>query len=432
MSTCRTAVHASPGRRLGARDKLPGSAVPSQEAVISSAAYLEPLAELLVGHGANVRPGQVVGITSNPGKEELTRAIADAAYRRGAKYVDVVYFDPFVKHSRLLHADESTLGWVPPWIGERMLQLGELRAANISLSGPAAPGLMDDIDPARAGLDRLPQVPESLQVIHKGLLNWTVGPGPTPAWAQRVYPELDPATAYQRLWEELGHVLRLDEPDPVAAWKARSGDLIDTATRLTELRLDSLHFRGPGTDLVVGLLPGSLWIAAAMTTADGISFAPNLPSEEIFTTPDPARTEGVVTATRPLDVGGTVITGLQARFEGGRITDIGADAGAEILAGRCAVDDGASRLGEVALVDASGRIGPLGTVFYDTLLDENAASHVAVGAAYPDAVEESDHAHMNRSGIHIDFMIGSPDVAVTGITREGTEIPVLIEGVWQI
>jgi aminopeptidase len=373
-----------------------------------------------------------VGISSTPGKEELTRAIADAAYRHGAKYVDVVYFDPYVKHSRLLHADEDTLGWVPPWIGQRMLDLGELRAASIALSGPPAPGLMDDIDPARAGKDRLPQIPEALQVIHRGLINWTVGPGPTPQWAERVYPDLDPAAAHARLWEELGHVLRLDEPDPVAAWKRRSAELIETATRLTELRLDSLHFLGPGTDLVVGLLPGSLWIAAAMTTADGIPFAPNLPSEEIFTTPDPARTEGVVQATRPLDVAGTVITGLQARFEGGRITDISAESGAEILAGRCAVDDGASRLGEVALVDGSGRIGPLGTVFFDTLLDENAASHVAVGAAYPDAVEESDRERMNRSGIHIDFMIGAPEVAVTGITREGTEIPVLIDGAWQI
>jgi len=291
---------------------------------------------------------------------------------------------------------------------------------------------MDDIDPLRAGKDRLPQVPEGLQVIHQGLINWTVGPGPTPEWAQWVYPHLDRAAAYDRLWEELGHILRLDEPDPVAAWKKRSADLIDTADRLTELRLDSLHFRGSGTDLTVGLLPGSLWIAAAMTTADGLPFAPNLPSEEIFTTPDPVRTEGVVRATRPLDVAGTVVSGLQARFDGGRITDISADAGAEILVGRCAVDDGASRLGEVALVDASGRIGPLGTVFYDTLLDENSASHIAVGAAYPDAVDEADREHMNRSGIHIDFMIGAPEVVVTGITREGTEIPVLVDGIWQI
>jgi len=379
-----------------------------------------------------VQPGQVVGVSSSPGKEQLTRAIADAAYRRGAKYVDVVYFDPYVKHSRLAHADEDTLGWVPPWIGQRMLALGELRAANISLSGPPAPGLMDDIDPVRAGRDRLPHVPEALQVIHQGLLNWTVGPGPTPQWARRVYPDLEPDAAYERLWQELGHVLRLDEPDPVAAWTQRSAELIETATQLTELRLDSLHFRGPGTDLTVGLLPGSRWIAAAITTADGIPFAPNLPSEEIFTTPDPTRTEGIVQATRPLDVAGTVITGLRATFVDGRITDISAESGAEILAGRCAIDDGASRLGEVALVDGSGRIGPLGTVFYDTLLDENAASHIAVGAAHPDAVDESDREHMNASGIHIDFMIGSPEVAVTGITREGTEIPVLIDGAWQI
>ena len=379
-----------------------------------------------------MQPGQIVGISSSPGKEELTRAIADAAYRRGAKFVDVAYFDPYVKHSRLQHAAEDTLGWAPPWIGQRMLDLGAMRSANISLSGPPAPGLMDDIDPARAGKDRLPQVPESLQMIHKGYLNWTVGPGPTPVWARLVYPDLDGEAAYTRLWDELAHVLRLDEPDPVAAWQARSADLIANANRLSALHLDALRFRGPGTDLRVGLLPGSKWIAAAMTTADGILFAPNLPSEEIFTTPDPTRTDGYVRATRPLDVAGTVITGLEARFEAGRIFDIRADTGADILAGRCAMDEGAARLGEVALVDASGRIGPLGTVFFDTLLDENAASHIAVGAAYPDAVDESDHDRMNRSTIHIDFMIGGPDVDVTGITTDGTELPVLIGGRWQI
>ena len=373
-----------------------------------------------------------MGISSSPGKEELTRAIADAAYRHGAKYVDVAYFDPHVKHSRLLHAGDDTLDWVPPWLGQRMLDLGGMRSANISLSGPPAPGLMDDIDPSRAGRDRLPQIPESLQVIHKGYLNWTVGPGPTPAWARLVYPDLDPAAAYARLWDELGHILRLDEPDPVVAWRARSADLIATANRLSDLHLDALHFRGPGTDLRVGLLPGSLWIAAAMTTTDGIPFAPNLPSEEIFTTPDPMRTEGYVRATRPLDVAGTVITGLEARFAGGRITDIRAENGADILAGRCAMDEGAARLGEVALVDASGRIGALGTVFFDTLLDENAASHIAVGAAYPDAVDQRDRDRMNHSSIHIDFMIGGPDIEVTGITQDGSEVPVLIGGHWRM
>ena len=379
-----------------------------------------------------MQPGQVVGVSSAPGKEELTRAIADAAYRRGAKYVDVVYFDPFVKHSRLAHADGRTLDWVPPWLGQRVLELGEMRAASIALSGPTAPGLMDDIDPERAGRDRLPQLPESLTVIHKGLLNWTIGPGPTPAWAELVYPDLEPGVAYGRLWDELAHVLRLDEPDPVAAWTARSTELIATAARLTGMRLDALRFRGPGTDLTVGLLPGSIWIAAAMTTAAGIAFAPNLPSEEVFTTPDPARTEGYVRATRPLDVAGTVIRGLEVRFEGGRIADIRADSGGEILAGRCAMDDGGACLGEVALVDASGRIGPLGTVFYDTLLDENAASHVAVGAAYPDAVSDADRPRMNRSSIHIDFMIGSPAIDVIGITASGAEIPVLVRGRWEI
>lgn len=402
------------------------------EVTIPHETYVQQLADLLVGHGANVQAGQVVGISSSPGKEALTRAIADAAYRQGAKYVDVVYFDPHVKHSRLAYAAEESLDWVPPWLGRRVLELGEMRAASISLSGPTAPGLMDDIDPARAGKDRLPQLPESLTVIHKGLLNWTIGPGPTPAWAALVYPHLDPAEAYDQLWGELAHILRLDEPDPAAAWRARSDDLLRTAARLTELHLDAVRFRGPGTDLTVGLLPGSRWIAASMETAAGISFAPNLPSEEVFTTPDPLRTDGYVRATRPLDVAGTVIRDLEVRFADGRVVDITAETGADVLAGRCAMDEGGSRLGELALVDGSGRIGPLGTVFYDTLLDENAASHIAVGAAYPDAVDESDRLRMNTSTIHIDFMIGAPEVAVTGITTTGSEIPILIDGRWQI
>jgi aminopeptidase len=262
--------------------------------------------------------------------------------------------------------------------------------------------------------------------------NWSIVPAPTLPWAQLVHPDLEGEAALTRLWEEIAHVCRLDEEDPVAAWAQRFGVLEGVAERLTERRFAALHFSGPGTDLRVGLLPSSRWIAARLETVDGIVHLPNLPSEEVFTTPDPEQVEGVVRATKPLDLGGTTVRGLEVRFEGGRAVDLRAESGGEALRARTERDEGAARLGEVALVDREGRIGPLDTVFYDTLLDENAASHIALGRAYSFTVDESDVARANESAIHIDFMIGGEDVAVTGVTTDGEERPVLVDGRWQI
>jgi aminopeptidase len=393
---------------------------------------LERFADLVVRFAANVQPGQVVAIGTEPGKLELTRAIADAAYRAGAKFVDVMCFDMHVKRSRLLHAAQDTLDYVPPWYGERVLALGELRAARIGLTGPAAPGLLNDLDPERAGRDQLPFLRESSQVVNARTTNWTAVPCPTAPWAQLVFPALAPDAALARLWELVTHICRLDEDDPVAAWRERQDVLVGVSERLTALRLDALHFEGPGTDLRVGLLPSSRWLSARFETIDGIVHMPNLPSEEVFTAPDPARVDGVVRSTKPLVVGGTIIRGLEVRFEGGRAVAIEADEGGELLAQYARRDDGAARLGEVALVDADGRIGPLDTVFYDTLIDENAASHVALGAAYEFTAGEEDRERINRSQIHVDFMIGSPDVSVTGLTQDGGRVPVLRGGAWQI
>ncbi len=390
------------------------------------------LAELVVTAGANVQQGQIVSIGSEPGKERLTRAVADAAYRSGARFVDVNYFDPWVKRSRLLHAAQDTLDFVPSWYGERILALGDQRCARIGLSGNAAPGLLDDLDPTRAGKDMLPWVEEAAKVVGDATTNWTICPSPTAGWAGLVYPELEPDAALERLWEQIAHVCLLDEPDPTAAWTERFDELGAVAGRLTERRFDALHFEGPGTDLEVGLLPHSRWLAARMETVDGIVHLPNLPSEEVFTTPDPRRAEGTVTATKPLDLQGTTVRGLRVRFEGGRAVEIDADTGAEALRARAARDDGAARLGEVALVDADGRIGALDTVFYDTLLDENAASHVALGRAYPMGVDKEDLEHINESSIHIDFMIGSPKVNVSAVTADGDRVPVLVGGAWQV
>jgi aminopeptidase len=393
---------------------------------------IDRFAELIVRFAANVQPGQIVAISTEPGKLELTRAVADRAYRAGAKFVDVLQFDLHVKRSRILHAPEETLDYVPPWYGERVLALGKHRAARVALTGPSMPGLLSDLDPVRAGRDQLPFLRESAQVVNARTTNWTAVPCPTQPWAVLVHPDLEPAEAVARLWDDVLHMCRLDEDDPVAAWTQRQDTLVGVAERLSAHRFDAVHFEGPGTDLRVGLLPTSRWISARFETVDGIVHMPNLPSEEIFTTPDPQRVDGFVRSTKPLVAGGTIIRGLRARFEGGRAVSIEADEGAELLARYAQRDEGACRLGEVALVDAAGRIGPLDTVFYDTLIDENAASHIALGSAYEFTAGEEDRERINRSQIHIDFMIGSPAVDVTGLTAAGERVPLLRGGIWQI
>ncbi len=395
--------------------------------------YVHTLADLAVSFGANVQPGQIVTVGSEPGKEQLARAIAGAAYERGAKFVDLTVFDPYVKRARALHADPDTLEFVPPWYGERILELGEHRCARIGLSGPVAPRVMEGVDPALLGRDKLPAIAESSKVLTDRTTNWTIIPCPTPGWAELVHPDLQPADALERLWEEIATVCRLDAPDPVAAWRARMGRLGEITAKLNELRLDELRFEGPGTELSVGLLPSSHWLSGPMTTVDGIVHAPNIPTEEVFVTPDPERVQGHVRSTKPLFTSSVLIEGLRVRFEDGRAVEIDADHGADTLRTMTAVDPGGARLGEVALVDRESQIGALGTVFYDTLLDENAASHIALGQGLAFALEdEADMRRMNDSEIHVDFMIGSDQVDVTGVLTDGREVALLRGGAWQV
>ena len=395
---------------------------------------LARFAELAVDFGANVQEGQIVSLAGSPGKEPLVRAIAERAYVRGAKFVDLAWFDPWVKRARIEHAAEDTLEFVPAWYGERILALGRERSAVISLSGPVAPGLLDDLDPVRAGRDRLPSVRESGEVTNRRELNWTILPGPTPAWAQLVHPDLEPDAALEKLEEQLIHVLRLDSDDPVGLWKERADKLMGVAERLTERGFDALHYTGEGTDLTLGLLPGTRWMAARFSTADGIEHMPNLPTEEVFTSPDPQRADGHVRSTKPLVLNdGTVVRDLEVRFEGGRVSELTASTAQETMRTIVTRDEGAARLGEVALVDGEGRIGALDTVFYDTLLDENAASHIALGRGFPFLTsDEETGARVNESDIHIDFMIGSPQLDIAGLTRDGDRVPVLVDGTWRI
>jgi len=392
----------------------------------------QAVAELAV-HGANVQPGQLVLVGAVVGQEQLARCVTAAAYERGARYVDVFYFDPWVKRARIESAAEETLDYVPSWLSKRLLEAAAEGAARISFTGIAAAGALEGLDAARLGRDALPWLPESMGVMNDRATNWCSIPCPTREWAAAVHPGLEPDEAYEQLWQELWHVLRLDEPDPVRAWDERVEELSARARALTELRLDALELSGPGTELTLGLLPSSLWLAGDFETRNGLRHLPNIPSEEVFTAPDPERVDGHVTSTRPLVLkDGTIIRGLRVRFEGGRALAVDADENAGAIRARAAADDGAARLGELALVDAKGRVGPTGTTFLDTLLDENSASHIALGGAYRFSVgDDADRDRLNRSAIHIDFMIGSDELEITGLTREGSRVPIMRGGEWE-
>ena len=286
----------------------------------------------------------------------------------------------------------------------------------------------------RAGRDRLPAVKEGIQVVNDRTTNWTIGPCPQPAWAGLVFPDLPPGEALARLERELLHVLRLDEEDPIAAWRARADALVSVAERLSERRFDALHYEGPGTDLTIGLLPSSGWRAARFQTVDGIEHMPNLPTEEVFTTPDPERADGTVTSTKPLVlVDGTVVRDLVVRFEGGRAVDVDASEGGATLATIAKTDEGAERLGEVRARRPRGADRQPGhDLLRHAARRERGEPHRARRRASRSCSTRSDRDRANHSEIHIDFMIGSDALTVTGLTADGGRVPVLAGGVWQL
>jgi aminopeptidase len=253
--------------------------------------YAASLGRLAVTVGANVGPRQTLVVGAKLGQESLARAVVAAAYEAGAHQVEVNYADPYVQRVRLQHAPDEALGSVISWVRQRPLELAALHGSLINLSGPVAPGLLDDVDPARIGRDTV-VLRESIEVIADRAINWTIVPGPTAPWAKLVHPDLEPDRALDRLWGEIAHVCRLDESDPASAWQARAAELATAAQRLVESQLDALHFVGPGTDLTVGLLPGVRWTGGRFQTKWGRSHIPNLPTEEVFTSPDPEGPKG--------------------------------------------------------------------------------------------------------------------------------------------
>jgi len=393
---------------------------------------LREYARLVLVIGANLQSGQDVTLNCMIEHAPLARAIAEEAYSMGAHYVDIWYWDPHAKRARIRHADETSLGWTPPWLDARHDYTAEHRSANISITGDPHPDLLSDVDPTRAGRDRMPSLPSRLRANMSGEVNWTIVPFPSEGWATAVFGDPD----VERLWSHLRSFLRLDAHDPVAAWREHVGRLSARATQMNERAFDALHYRGPGTDLTVGLITGARWAAPEMDTNWGITFRPNLPTEEIFIAPDRRRADGFIRSTHPLATDGTIVRDLELTFADGAVSDVRASTGVEIVRGQLDADEGARRLGELALVDGTSPIGRSGVVFFNTLLDENASCHIAYGFSAIDSADLSPEQRLdqglNNSVVHTDFMVGSPDLEVDGITDSGERVPILRDEVWQL
>jgi aminopeptidase len=388
---------------------------------------LEKYAELTVRVGANVQEGQTVFVSTIVEHAPLTRALTRAAYRAGARYVDVRYLDEHVRHAMIGLGPDEALTYSPDWL--KTYARSFEGNARIGTTGDPEPELMADLDGERVGRARMTEVVEITRDLLLGRsVNWTGVAYPNAGWATKIFGEPD----VERLWDAVAFCTRLDDPDPVKAWRDHMHRLERRAAALTDLRLDSLHYSGPGTDFTVGLLDEARWMSALFRTKSGIEYVPNMPTEEIFTCPDCRRAEGTLRATRPLALAGDVVEGLQLTVRDGRIVDVQAERGAGIVRGQLETDDRAAYFGELALVDGASRVGRTNITFFDTLYDENATCHIAYGFGIAEAFQDEPTDGMNVSNVHTDFMVGGPELAIDGITKDGRRIPILREDAWQL
>jgi aminopeptidase len=388
---------------------------------------LERYAELAVRVGANVQPGQELFVVGLVEHADFVRALTRQAYRGGASYVNVVYDDQHVRRAMIELGPDEALTHSPEWL--KTFAKATAGNAQVGTHGDPEPELLADLDGDRVGRAvPLELVEISLQQHREKSFNWCAVGAPTEDWARQVLGEPD----VERLWELVSFCFRLDEPDPVVAWTEHLDRLDARGAALTALRPDAIRYRGPGTDLTVGLLPTARWICARHHTATGIEYVANMPTEEIYTTPDPRRAEGTLRSTMPLNLSGQLIRDLQLTFADGRIVGVDAETGAGVVRGQLATVENADRLGELALVTKESRVGQTETLFYNTLFDENATCHIAYGFGISSAFDGEPDERMNASNIHVDFMIGGPELEVDAVLSDGTEVPLIRHEAWQL
>jgi aminopeptidase len=403
--------------------------------------------ELAARVALNIRPGQrvfIIGPLANGGcsleAAPLARSITEAAYRAGASYVETIWGDEALQLARFTHAPRESFDQFSHWFPNALIEHVRDGHAVISIYAND-PDLLKDqpaelVGAVQKAVSRA--VRPFREIVSKNGTNWSVIAAASKGWAARVFADLPADQQVPALWDAIARLVRLDRPDPIAAWEEHLANLAARRDFLNDRRYAALKYRGPGTDLTIGLPAGHLWVSGRSTSQHGIVFAPNLPTEEVFTMPHKDQVDGTVTSTKPLSYAGTLIDGFSMTFEQGRVVRMAATRGEAVLRDLLATDAGASRLGEVALVPHNSPVAQSGLLFYNTLFDENAASHLAVGAAYKftlDAGEGmSDDAFEaaggNRSATHVDFMIGSPALQIDGVRADGSAEPLMRNGEW--
>jgi aminopeptidase len=401
---------------------------------------LDRLAQVAIDAGLGLERGQELVMTASLDALPLARLITEQAYKAGASLVTTLFTDEASTLLRYRYAEDAGFDKAPGWLFEGMASAFRSGAARLAIAG-GDPSLLSKEDPEKVGRANRAvskAYRPAIELITRHEINWTIVACATPAWAAAVFPELPPDQAMSRLWDAIFAASRVDADDPIARWKEHDAGLHRRANLMNQKRYAALHFRAPGTDLRVGLADDHLWMGGGTKAGTGAYCIPNMPTEEVFTTPHKDRVQGTVTSTKPLSYQGTMIEGIAVRFEGGRVVDAKASRGQEVLERMIDTDEGARRLGEVALVPHSSPIASSGLLFFNTLFDENAASHIALGQAYSTCLKNGDQLTAeeladrgaNESLIHVDWMIGSGAMDLDGITSAGTAEPLMRKGEW--